>query len=352
MQEQTLNLVCRQIISGRIFASSKTPSFTNSIFSTTSQPCCQSGILRGPRPELLSDPTSPSQPSPSQALAEQPEFIKHGKRPLSESNHSSRHQQEDGAKAKVGSKQTTFKIQTDKHTVDAELSAKFQSELQMEQEMMSEEDALPEGLQAFLDSANWELHDTPGEEEVILSKTFGNEKIRLSFNIADLNAMDQEPDYSQDNALMDEEMGGDASRRLAAEGNAAETQGDEMADEENEPSFPARVNITIEKEGVKGALQIEAIAQDGMIVIDNVYYFNKAEYADAKTADQDWQRRVMYSGPPYGNLDQDLQVLLERYIEERGVNSALALWIPEYIDHKEQKEYLNWLGEVKGFVDA
>ena len=85
------------------------------------------------------------------------------------------------------------------------------------------------------------------------------------------------------------------------------------------------------------------VAQDGLIVIENVYYFADAEHADANTADQDWTRRGLYTGPPFGNLDQDLQVMLERYLDERGVNTALALWIPEYIDFKEQKEYLTWL---------
>ena len=90
-------------------------------------------------------------------------------------------------------------------------------------------------------------------------------------------------------------------------------------------------------------MQVETVAQDGMIVIENVYYFPDAELADAKTADQDWTRRGLYTGPPFGNLDQELQVLLEKYLDERGVNTALALWVPEYIDFKEQREYLSWL---------
>ena len=98
----------------------------------------------------------------------------------------------------------------------------------------------------------------------------------------------------------------------------------------------------IEKVG-KGTLQIETTAQDGEIVIDNVYFFKDAELADAKTAELDWKRRNLYEGPPFGNLDEDLQVLLERYLDERGVNTALAMWVPEYIDFKEQREYLNWL---------
>jgi len=102
------------------------------------------------------------------------------------------------------------------------------------------------------------------------------------------------------------------------------------------------VNVTIEKAG-RGAVQIETVAQDGMIAIDNVYFFPDAELADAKTAEKDWVRRGMYTGPPFGNLDEDLQVLLERYLDERGVNTALALFVPDYIDFKEQREYLTWL---------
>lgn len=112
--------------------------------------------------------------------------------------------------------------------------------------------------------------------------------------------------------------------------------------DDDEPSFPARVNVMIEKVG-KGTLQIETTAQDGEIVIDNVYYFKDAELADAKTAELDWKRRNLYEGPPFGNLDEALQVLLEKYLDERGVNTALAVWVPEYIDFKEQREYLNWL---------
>lgn len=117
-------------------------------------------------------------------------------------------------------------------------------------------------------------------------------------------------------------------------------------DGNQEPSFPARVNITIEKAG-KGALQIETIAQDGEIVIENVNYFSKAKLADAATAELDWSKRNLYAGPPFGNLDEELQVLLERYLDERGINTALALWIPEYIDFKEQREYLRWLSSKR-----
>ncbi len=43
--------------------------------------------------------------------------------------------------------------------------------------------------------------------------------------------------------------------------------------------------------------------------------------------------------------------MLEQYLDVRGINTALALFIPDYIDVKEQKEYQGWLGRVKEFVD-
>lgn len=147
---------------------------------------------------------------------------------------------------------------------------------------------------------------------------------------------------------------------------------DEVANDdegEPQPGFPARANVTIEKGG-KGVLQIETMIQDGDVMIESISYYSKPALADPQTAELDWSKRNLYTGPPFGNLDQDLQLLLERYLDERGVNTELALWIPEYIDFKEQREYLNWLSskltmpvivksfrltinpDMKSFVDA
>lgn len=196
----------------------------------------------------------------------------------------------------------------------------------------------------------------------------------MSFSIADLNALDQDPDqYPDDKAQYDEQeedlpetqTGGAQSKGVINQGktkggNFAVRPEDqvgaadeaELMDEESgnddgsqDPSFPARVYVTIHKPG-KGAMQVETVVQDGEIVIEHVNYFSKGELADPNTMDQDWSKRHLYTGPPFGNLDEELQVLLERYLEERGVNTALALWIPEYIDFKEQKEYLNWLSST------
>jgi complement component 1 Q subcomponent-binding protein len=117
---------------------------------------------------------------------------------------------------------------------------------------------------------------------------------------------------------------------------------DDYEDEGNQQGFPAHVSIRIERPG-KGALAIEATAQDGDFLIEDLYYFPSADLADPATAEKDWSRRTLYTGPPFNNLDEDLQILLEKYLEERGINTRLALFVPDYIDHKEQKEYIKWL---------
>jgi len=83
-----------------------------------------------------------------------------------------------------------------------------------------------------------------------------------------------------------------------------------------------------------------------------MFYFKDAKLAHGESADASHKAQDVYPGPPFGSLDEDLQILMERYLEDRGINQALALFVPDYLDMKEQKEYLSWLNNIKGFVDA
>lgn len=258
---------------------------------------------------------------------------------------------------------TTFRAFEKQGVVDEELVLKLESELNLEKEV-TEPEEVPQIVSEFLQNSSFKVNDKPGQEEVELIRKFGDETIRVVFTISDLNAlsedglndgaMDDNMLFNEDepSALRNSTQSGDAQPAAGKDnGNIAAEEEDDVFDEEDEPSFPARVNVTIEKPN-QGALQIEAIAQDGMMVIENIFYHKDANLATAQTADADWERRGVYAGPPFGNLDEDLQVLLERYLDERGINTSLALFIPDYIDYKEQKEYLSWLENVKNFVTA
>ncbi|OCL14072.1 mitochondrial glyco protein [Glonium stellatum] len=253
--------------------------------------------------------------------------------------------------------------------VNEELVAKLKSEIAMEEDM-SDEENYSTNIKDYLENCPFELEEKPGQEEIVLTRKFNDELIRVTFSTADLANMDQDADDLEDHAMYDEgdeimqQSGGantkgavnqgrtaEGNVKVAPEDSVAPADRPELDDEDSrEASFPARVNVKIERPG-KGALAIEAIAQDGDFVIENLYYFPSADLAEPKTAEQDWERRALYTGPPFGNLDEDLQILFEKHLAERGINTRMALFIPDYIDYKEQKEYLKWLKNIKSFVE-
>ncbi|CEI97241.1 hypothetical protein G6F70_004400 [Rhizopus microsporus] len=210
-------------------------------------------------------------------------------------------------------------------SVDSDLVHKLDEELQYEK---SNEEPEPEFIKEFLEANSFKLEDKPGVDEVSLTRTFGNEKIRVLFSISDINNTPSESFLPEDDMI---EPGNE--------------------EEEEIVSFPVRASVTIEKDG-QGAVTIDTVAQDGEIVIESVMYYKDNKLANEQSAEADWQRRGLYIGPQFSELDENLQQLYERYLEERGINSALANFLPDYIEYKEQKEYIQWLDNMKKFVAA
>ena len=133
--------------------------------------------------------------------------------------------------------------------------------------------------------------------------------------------------------------------QVAPEDEIAPADRDELRNdnETQEPGFAARAQVHITRPG-KGAMTVICVMQDGHVDIEDIYFFPKAEMADPKSAEQAYSSNSLYHGPPFSQLDEDLQALLERMLEERGINEAMATFIPDYIDTKEQNEYIRWLG--------
>ncbi|KAG8728281.1 Mitochondrial acidic protein mam33 [Ceratobasidium sp. 428] len=102
----------------------------------------------------------------------------------------------------------------------------------------------------------------------------------------------------------------------------------------------------------QGALAIDALAQDGAIVIDNISFYKDAKLATDLSSEADWKRRGLYIGPQFDHLDTNVQEEFERFLDERGIGGDLALFVPEYAEYKEQKEYVKWLQSVKSFIDV
>ncbi|KAI5462331.1 mitochondrial glycoprotein [Mariannaea sp. PMI_226] len=245
---------------------------------------------------------------------------------------------------------TTVFRQAANAEVDEELAAKLESELQIEEDMKANEQE-PASIKDFLNNSAFKLVDTPGQEVVKLERSFGDEKITVSFSIADITNYDP---YAEDSALEEDALDEDNVQRNNQSRGREEDVNEEF-DEDLDEETPAPINlsIVIEKPGkTAGALNIDATAQDGNIVVENLFYYDDAKVAKVESPEAAQKRADVYPGPPFGSLDDDLQVLMERFLEERGITQALAVFVPDYVDVKEQREYIRWLSNVKAFIDA
>lgn len=57
-----------------------------------------------------------------------------------------------------------------------------------------------------------------------------------------------------------------------------------------------------------------------------------------------------YTGPRFKELDDELQDSLYDFLEARGIDDDLAVFLHQYITNKDKKEYIRWLEKVKSFV--
>jgi len=207
---------------------------------------------------------------------------------------------------------------------DVALSQKLQSEVQYEKQSVADLPATPDFLKAFEEQGIWTIENVPGQDEITLSRKFGNESIRLIFSIADIQ--EDEPNYE----------------------NPEESEG---AEDEGIQGYPIRVSVSVTKTNGPGALSIDMVTQEGQFMIENISFYSDSKIGTDITAEADWKRRGLYIGPQFDTLDAGVQEEFEKFLQERGINESLALFVPEYAEYKEQQEYVRWLGNVKEFVD-
>ncbi|KAI0726532.1 mitochondrial glycoprotein [Fomitopsis betulina] len=208
---------------------------------------------------------------------------------------------------------------------DVSLSQKLGEELQYEKESAPAEE--PDFVRAFKAQGVWEIQDTVGNDEIALKRKFGNENIRLMFSIADIQN-EQENEFEQGE------------------------EGEEASEEQPIHSSPIRCSLSITKPGIPGAVNVDALCQEGAFLVDNISFYSDAAVGTELTAEADWKRRGLYIGPQFDTLDVAVQEEFETWLKERGVDQGLATFIPEYAEWKEQKEYVSWLQQVKKFIEA
>ncbi|KXN73938.1 regulatory protein-like protein suaprga1 [Conidiobolus coronatus NRRL 28638] len=204
--------------------------------------------------------------------------------------------------------------------VDTDLAHKLNEELQFEKEEGDIE--ISEAMKEYIDKSPFKIQDTEGHDEVTLTRQFGNEKVDVIFSIKDIGSLPVDD---------------------------VDTEAGEVADDLG--NAPIRCAIIISKPN-GGSLSIDAVIDSDYFNIEALTFFKDGKLAAEDTAEADWSRRAVYGGPIFADLDESLQILFERYLQERGITTDLALFIPNYIQYKEQKEYLKWLNNVHDFIKA
>ncbi|KAK9282311.1 hypothetical protein L1049_005225 [Liquidambar formosana] len=58
-----------------------------------------------------------------------------------------------------------------------------------------------------------------------------------------------------------------------------------------------------------------------------------------------------YTGPEFKELDDELQNSLYEFLERRGINDELAVFLHEYVTNKDKTEFIRWMGSVKSFIE-
>ncbi|XP_023768153.1 uncharacterized protein At2g39795, mitochondrial [Lactuca sativa] len=66
--------------------------------------------------------------------------------------------------------------------------------------------------------------------------------------------------------------------------------------------------------------------------------------------DQDGMTGKPYLGPPFNDLDDELQTSLYDFLEIRGINDELALFLHKCMQHKSKNEYIRWMESLESFV--
>ncbi|KAI9267465.1 mitochondrial glycoprotein [Sporodiniella umbellata] len=208
--------------------------------------------------------------------------------------------------------------------VDTELAHQLQEVIRFENTEGKCEP--PAFVKEFLDSNIFHIEDKEGSDKVILKRTFGSEEIRVIFSISDINHTVEE--------IIDERVPEEEYEELTYEGE----------------SFPVRATICISKK--KGSLVLNTIAQDGAFLIQAVRYFRQGEmkYKDMMEGDIGVQRQDLYMGPLFDDLSPELQATFADLLEARCINTALAIFLLDYVDYKEQREYVRWLKDVNEFI--
>ncbi|GMI80769.1 hypothetical protein like AT3G55605 [Hibiscus trionum] len=156
----------------------------------------------------------------------------------------------------------------------------------------------------------FEIEDIPGIQTVELSREYNGELVKVDVHMLEL---EDEQEEGEDNDEDDYE-------------------------DQNKTSIPLVVTVS-KKDGT--SLEFSCTATADQIAIDSLCFRSCSDPED----------ELAYEGPDFGDLDENLQKGFHKYLEVRGINPNITNFLHEYMINKDSREYLNWLKNLKKFVE-
>ncbi|CCE64923.1 hypothetical protein TPHA_0J01010 [Tetrapisispora phaffii CBS 4417] len=194
-------------------------------------------------------------------------------------------------------------------------------------------------INEYLTKYSFELVESKGVNVQEIVKRTDKETIRVFFDIAQVANLPYDP-------VMNDEA-------------TAQNENGESSNLVNEDDFNsladnfANVNVVVTNNAKKTAVSFELLMNlaEGSFYVDSVTPFETETAALDRTADSEVKRELAYHGPPFTNLDEELQEALEVYLESRGITSELTSFITGYSELKENTEYISWLNNMANFFE-
>ncbi|XP_042462696.1 uncharacterized protein At2g39795, mitochondrial-like isoform X2 [Zingiber officinale] len=165
-------------------------------------------------------------------------------------------------------------------------------------------------LNPAVDFGPFNVDHRPGEKWIQLRRSYGREDIKIDATMFDGAAP--------------------STRSAAAAGEA-------------DPS-DARLHISLMVEVSKGdasefVLQFSCSAWPDDLEVDNFFPVRHGNVA-----------LKQYMGLNFRELDEEVQDAVREYLEKRGVNEELAVFLHGYMANKDRTELLRWLSNIENFV--
>eukprot|EP00937_MAST-01D_sp_MAST-1D-sp2_P000659 g659.t1 len=154
-------------------------------------------------------------------------------------------------------------------------------------------------LEGIMREAGFSVEDDPGHSEVRLVRTQGTERMVVGF--------DCEPEPA-----------------------------DEVEGEDEDEHAPHPFSVTLEKGSER--LMFHCIAHEGLEVVRVTFPPAGADVEEA------------FSGPPFLELDEELQHAFNMFLYDRDVDSQMAEYVHLKAASKESTEYCRWMEGIAAFV--